>query len=271
MKYDPETERDVFLAVRELGEASLEEVYQYLADHENVEIQKPTLLRYLRRWKAKKIFALNYINNTPVFKLADIPPWYVSGIMALVKGSTNVDMRTAMEALDERLKKQGRIIKPRGVYSDYKTFEIVFEAIDPILGGRVSGQERVLVFPRRTGEPMIPMNWFYGWIRDNAALMDLPRSITHHIAWSNGEFLETPKLTKKTLKVKTGLATYEAVPIGSQFKALMRVPFRGTDLKTIKQLQDWFNALSVAPLRGLGANPRALGGRVKVVEMKQVN
>jgi len=270
MEYDAKTEMLVFLAVQELGEASLEEVQQYMKDHLEKDLDKALLLRYLRRWKAKKIFALNTVDNIPVFKLADIPPWYASGIMAIAKGSTNVDMRTAIEALDEKLKEQGRIIQPRGVYGEYKSYELTFETLDVILGGRISGSERELSFPERDGVPIIPMNWFHGWIRDNAALVNLPQSITHHIAWSNGEFIETPKLQKKTLKVKEGLATYEAIPVGVQFKAIMRVPMRGTTLKTEEQIRQWFEALAVAPLRGLGANPRAYGGRVKLLEMKEI-
>jgi len=270
MEYDAKTEMLVFLAVQELGEASLDEVQEYMKEHLETDIDNAILLRYLRRWKAKKIFALNYVNNNPVFKLADIPPWYSSGIMAIAKGSTNTDMKTAMEALDEKLKAQGRIIQPKGVYGEYKSYELMFETLDIILGGRISGSERQLAFPERDGVPIIPMNWLHGWIRDNAALINLPQSITHHIAWSNGEFVETPKLEKKVLKVKEGLATYEAIPIGTQFTAIMRVPMRGTTLKTEKQVREWFDALAIAPLRGLGANPRAYGGRVKLIQMKEI-
>ena len=233
MEYDPKAELSVFLAVKELGEATQEELYNYLTQQEKLEISKTQLLRNLRRWKAKKIIAANYHDGEIVWKLADVPPWYASGVMAICKGTVSTDMKTALEGLDNRLKEEGRIIQPRGVYGAYKTIELTFETLDPILGGWVGTEERNLIFPRnQKGEPFIPMNWFHGWIRDNAALIDLPQSLTFHIAWSNGLFLQKPTIVQKTVKVKTGLATYEAIPEGTQFKVIMRVPLRGTALKT---------------------------------------
>lgn len=268
MKYDPKMEALVFLAVKELGEATTEEIFDYVTEQEKTEISKTQLMRYLRRWKAKKILALNYHDGQTVWKLADIPPWYSSGIMAICKGTTNDDMNLALEGLDKRLQEQGRIIKPHGVYGQYQTLQLTFKTVDPILGGWVSKEERELIFPRNAkGELFIPMNWLHGWIRDNAALVDLPQSLTHHIAWGNGVFAEQPELLKKCLKVKTGLSTYEAIPEGSEFTVLVRIPLKGTDMKTLENFKEFLDMLAEAPLRGLGAYPRAFGGRVKLIKM----
>lgn len=268
MKYQPKEEIAVFAAVKEMGEATLKEISDYLSEHMKLTIPDDKILRIVRRWKSKKIFALNYINKQWVAKIADIPPWYASGMMDIVKGTDNEAMRIETEALNERLKNQGRIIEPRGVYGNYKTFKLTFEALTPILGGRLSGSERELIFPRNDGKLFVPSNWIRGMLRDNAALINLPKSIAYHIAVGNGEFLKQPKIEQIQLKVFQGLTTYEAVLKGSKFAVTVRFPFKGTRLKKKEQIIEWFELMEEAPLRGLGANPRALGGRIKLVNIE---
>ncbi|MDH5449243.1 MAG: hypothetical protein OEX01_09630 [Candidatus Bathyarchaeota archaeon] len=275
MKYAPEIEVKVFQAVKELGEATQEEITAFLKKHLEIELDSSHLRRYLRRWKAKKVFAFNYIKDQEVIKLADIPPWYASGIMALVTGSTNETMQLEMEKLNDRLKTQGRIVQPRSVWGDFKTFEVIFETIDPILGGRLDMETTdgngSLQFPRNSGMPFVPMNWLKGWLRSNAGLVDLPQAVCYHTAWSNGEFLEIPTFEHKTLTSRRGgVISYEAIPKKTQFKAILRFPFRGCKITSEKQLKEWLKLLEVAPLRGLGANPFAFGGRVKLVEIKEI-
>lgn len=268
MKYEPEKEVKVFLAIHELGEATVKEVQEYLKQHEKTDLDMNTLKRYLGRWKAKKVMAVSFKEGETLFKLADIPPSYVSGIMAICKGTTSEDMRLALDGLNEELKGQGRIIEPRGVYGGYIKYKMVFETIDPILGGWRGGEDGKLIFPNVDGSPIIPANWFYGWIRDNAALAEMPQSVCSHIAFINGKFIKIPELGNVELKVKIGLANYETIPTGTQFETIMRFPYRGTRLKTEKELERFFKELEDAPLRGFGANPRALGGRIKLVELK---
>jgi len=272
MKYNPKLEVQVFEALQELGEATLDEIYEYLTEKMNVKIEKDVLLRYIRRWKAKKVVAISYVNNETVYKMADIPPWYASGIMAIVRKQNEEEMREALEALDKKLKEGTRVITPRGIYGNYKTFVAIFETVDKILGGRIGNNgEEELQFPTEKGKPIIPPNWFRGLIRDNAALADLPKSIAYHFGFSSGEFLEEPKLETVTLKVKQGIAKYQAVPSGTKFRIKFRAPMRGTTLKTKEQLEQFFHAISEAPLRGLGANPYAYGGRIRLLELKEAN
>lgn len=268
IKYNPEEEVAVFAAVKELKEATTEEVLEYLQEQKKMKIKKNLLIRYLRKWKAGKIIAGNYLNGKLLWKLADIPPWYYSGIMAICKGTDSIEMRDALDGLNERLKNEGRIIQPRGVWGNYHTFNMTFECLTPILGGRLSGEERRLIFPNNNGRLIIPSSWFIGMFRDNAALIDLPKSIAYHIAVGNGEFIKEPETEDIQLKVKTGLSTYEAVKQGSKFKVIVRFPFKGSKLKSKKQIQEWFKLMEEAPLRGLGANPKALGGRIRLLEMK---
>ena len=269
MKYDPKTEILVFQAVKELGESSREEIAEYLTKHLNLELKPNELLRHLMKWKAKKIFTIRTRNGLEVWALADIPPWYASGIMATLQKTTNDDMKAEIEALDQRIKEGSEVITKHSPWNTYKSYELTFETITPILGGHPTDEDRETAFPRLNGKPYMPSAWFYGWFRDNQALMESV-AIHYHTAFGSGEFLEEPKLVKKTLKVKTGLNTYETVPEGTKFKLIIRFPTKGSKIKTEEDLHRFFKLLEDAPIRGLGAYPRAFGGRVKLLEMKEI-
>jgi len=269
MKYEPKTEILVFQAVKELGESSREEIAEYLTKHLNLELKPNELLRHLMKWKAKKIFTIRTRNGLEVWALADIPPWYASGIMATLQKTTNDDMKAEIEALDQRIKEGSEVITKHSPWNTYKSYELTFETITPILGGHPTDEDRETAFPRLNGKPYMPSAWFYGWFRDNQALMESV-AIHYHTAFGSGEFLEEPKLIKKTLKVKTGLNTYETVPEGAKFKLLIRFPMRGSKIRTEEDLRSFLKLLEDAPIRGLGAYPRAFGGRVKLLEMKEI-
>jgi hypothetical protein len=270
MKYEPEIEVKVFLAIRELGEATKEEVLDYLKDHEKLTLNPKDLSRYVGRWKSKKIIAVSFKDGETVYKLADVPAWYTSGIMAICKGTTNTDMREALDGLNERIVNEGRIIQPRSPYSDFHSFKLKFETIDKILGGWKGEEEGNLVFPRSDGKLFVPSNWFKGWIRDNAGLVNLVSSVCYHLGIGNGKFLKTPKMGFIQLKVKVGLATYEYIESGSPFEIILRYPMKGTTIKSEDELKSFFKMLEEAPIRGFGANPFALGGRIRLVEMTPI-
>ena len=269
MKYDPELEVKIFLAIKELGEATTKEICSYLITQTKTDIEEKIVLRYLRRWKAKKTVSIVYHDNEVLWKLADIPPWYVSGIMALCKGTTDEDMRTALDAMNEKLSKQGRIIEPRGVWGKYQKARLTFETVDPILGGWISKADGKTIIPAVNGKRMIPANWFKGWLGSNAALADLPQSIRFHIQLMNADLPEfTPK--KYQLKVKMGLNEYEAIPIGTKFTVTWAFPLKGSKFKTLDEWKEFISEISEMPLRGLGSNPFALGGRIKLLSMEKI-
>jgi hypothetical protein len=178
-------------------------------------------------------------------------------------------MRDALDGLNERLKGEGRIIEPRSVWGGYKEVELTFETIDPILGGWIGPEEGELVIPNNNGKRFIPANWFKGWIGSNAGLMDLPESIRFHIQVENAQLPEFEPI-KRQLKVRTGLATYETIPPKTQFTVTWTLPTRGSKLKTIEQWIQFIKRISERPLRGLGANPYAMGGRVKLTNYKTI-
>lgn len=270
MKYDPETEAKVLATLMELSEGTTDEVHSFMVEQEKVDIEKPVLLRYLNRWKTKKVIAVTYRNGEVVWKgNREIPPWYASGVMSIVKGTINEDMRTALDALDTRLKGQGRITQPTGVWGKYRTMELTFETVDPLLGGWVSDQEGETMIPKNNGGYFIPANWFKGWLGSNAALEDLPQSIRFHVQVMNATLPKFKPLHYR-LKVKIGLNKYEAIPPKTQFKVRWSFPLRGCKFKTVEEWCNFIKHIGEYPLRGLGANPYAIGGRVKLVKTKQL-
>jgi len=269
MKYDPQIEVTVFLALQELKEATEAEVKDYLQAHLRTELTQHEVRRYLGKFQKGKIIAVTYRDGETLWHLADIPAWYNSGIMAICKGTTNEEMRTALDGLNERLKSEGRIIEPRSVWGGYKEVQLTFETVDPILGGWIGTEDGHLIIPNYNGKRFIPANWFKGWIGSNAGLADLPESIRFRVQVENAELPEFNPLSYQ-LKVRTGLATYEAIPPKTQFQVTWTLPLRGSKLKTIEQWIQFIKRISERPLRGLGANPYAMGGRIKLTNYKEI-
>ena len=71
------------------------------------------------------------------------------------------------------------------------------------------------------------------------------------------------------LKVKMGIADYEAIPAGTRWTTRIGFPMRGCRIKTKDAWLQFLTLAGETPLRGLGANPFALGGRIKPIEMKE--
>ena len=270
MKIDYKKEAAVFSAVKERGEGTRTELLECLKTKFNFDLTEPELLRYLGIWKAKKTITVRTRSNEEVWALADIPPWYCSGIMALVQSASG-DLKMEFDALDERFKNEGRRIQePKSPWKDFLSYKFTFETLDPILGGQPGEEERKTVFPRNHGKPCIPAAWFYGIIRDNQGLMNVA-ALHYHTAIGVGQFIGEPKLTERTVKVKMGMNTYETIDEGEKFQITMRFPSKGSKLKTKADIQHFFDLISEAPIRGLGAYPRAFGGRIKLLEMQELS
>src|SRR5208283_5425070 len=141
---------------------------------------------------------------------------------------------------------------------DFVSYKFTFETLDPILGGHPSEEERKTVFPRNHGKLCIPAAWFYGLIRDNQGLLNVA-SLQNHVAIGVGKFIGEPKTVEKNVKVKIGMNIYEAVEEGEKFELTMRFPKRGSKLKGKADIQRFFDLIAEAPIRGLGAYPRAFG------------
>lgn len=270
MKIDYKKEATVLAAIIENGERTREELLEILKNSFKMELKPSELLRYLGIWKSKKVITVRTRAGDEVWAVADIPPWYASGVMTLIK-TVDANLKLELEALDARLKEEGGIIKrPRSVYQDFVSYKLTFENLDPILGGHPTEEDRKTQFPRNHGRLCIPPNWIKGFIRDNQPLMDVG-ALQYHTAIGVGLYEEGIETSRKTLKVKTGLNDFEAVPEGAKFTITMRFPTKGTKIKNGEDIKKFFNLCAEAPIRGLGAYPHALGGRVKLLEMQKLS
>ena len=287
MKYLPEEELLVLLAIQEfgearlnemaiqeLGEASLNEINEYIQLHwknlvetEPPEISEDKLLCYVRRWNKRKAVFGNMVNNVFVYSLAGIPWFSKNQIIRCLQ--TPIEAQQLIDNYETKLKERKSVQQP--VYRDYKQFELTFKTIDCMAGGIPNG-ERKLRFPKHPdGTPYVPINWFKGWMQQNSSLANLPQTVfIYKTVFTTGEFVEPPKTYTKLVKVKTGLTEYEYIQAGETFKVLMTYPMQGTTIKRPTQLEQLFKMLEAAPIRGLGSYSEHFGGRVKLVEIKQI-
>lgn len=278
-KYNPKEELLVLMAIQELGESSIDEIREYIENHwqnltesEPKEVPKSKVLRYVRRWNKRKAVSSNIVNSELVYSLADIP-WYPRNqIIRVLKTPDETEASAFIDAYESKLKGRKSIRLPQSVYRDYAKFVLTFEVIDSIAGGIPNG-ERKLQFPKRdNGDLYIPINWLKGWTRDNSVLANLPQTVfKKRTGFSTGEFVEQPETHKIMKKVLMGLTEYEYIKTGERFKVKMNYPMHGTIIKTKEGLAEFFHSLEDTPIRGLGANPAAFGGRVKLLEMRELN
>lgn len=276
MKYNPKEEYVVLLASKELGLANTEEIEEYLEQNSFKTPANTSLI--LERWKARDLLAVQYCEDGKKrYKLAKVPPPFISAKMENVKRMRTKDMAEAIKAI-EREFPEGEVIKPpKGTIGNYKTFEVTVETIDPVLGGTPQDGENILKLHRNPdGTPVISPAQWKGWFRENGRLIDLNPNAKAWIAYSDGVPIEDPKLinVKAPIVVQgrgAGVATYEAFASGTKLKATFRIPFRGIGVSQISDIEKLFTLCETAPKRGLGANPYYFGGRIKLLEIKQTD
>lgn len=272
-RLNPKEEFMVLTAIREKGEATLVEIAWCIKEKWNTEIDTKKLVRYARRWKKRKVIAVNMINNDWVYSARDIPWWPEAQMIHVVKPDTSDAEATEFLANYEgEIKKRGYVTDRKPDIRNYKAFKIVMEAIDTIAGGELTNDEdKVLIFPRSPeGKLMIPRSWLIGLIRDNARLINMTTSIKYNLAVSPGHFTEKPKTKQITVIGKKGPQTHEVVMPGAQFEFMLSYPMHGTPIKSEDDLRNFLKKIETMPIRGLGTYDKRFGGRVKVVEMTKI-
>jgi hypothetical protein len=283
MRYDPAIEVLVFETVEALGEGTRPEILDYMKNTLVVEslahkeflkegMTPQLLLRYLGRWKAKKIITVSSRAGEEIWRLSDVPPWYRQKVAAVLQLQKEGDMKAELKALHDRWKASGHTVsQPVRKWGNYKEVSLVFETIDPILGGRPKqGIDGKLFWPRNPDNNVfVPMSWWYGWTRDNIAMIG-DSGTQYHIGYGHGKVIleEGTKMEEVTLPAKVGFTTYETLPPGVRIETVWRYPFRGSSVTEADKLKAYLELLGETPVRGLGANPRAFGGRVKLVEFQ---
>lgn len=268
MKYEPEKELRVLWIVKELGLASIEEVAERYKELFKEDYEQINLV--MRRWKARKAFVLEQDR----YKIAEIPPWFKSLRMDQLIHLSKNESKKILKDLEELFLGEETVGGgPKPKWREFVKLELTFEAIDPILGGTPSEETGKTVFPHEGNKLVVPMNWLKGLTRDNAALMDVS-GLQYHIAWGKGYWEDgietiTLKAPVSAQGKGVGVAEYESVPAGKKFVVVVRWPMKGSSINSIEKIQEWFNMIAETPIKGLGANPKAYGGRIRLVEIKE--
>jgi len=262
----------VLMAIKDEGELTQSEIKNKLKEKWNVEVDDDKLLRYLRQWKKLKIISSNLVNNNWMYSGRDIP-WYPEAQMmhVVTPDISEVEAKEFLSNYEAEVKERGYIAKRQPDIRDYIMAEVTFETIDYIAGGWQSDEENNLLFPQRNGEIYIPRNWLKGYHRWNARLVNVNENFARdRWAYSNGVFIEQPQIEKQTRIAKHGPVTYETIPPKSQFTFTLQFPTHGCPLKSLDDFKRFYDRCAKAPLRGFGAYDSAFGGRVKLVEIKEI-
>lgn len=256
--------------VKELGLATIEEIEERYQSLFNSKLENANLI--VRRWKARKAFVM----EDKRYKIADVPPWFRSLSMDQLLHQNKRESRQMLKDLEELFTGGEAIGGRKPQWHSYMKLTATFEALDPILGGRPNpnnGDGDRTVFPREGDKLIVPMSWMKGFLRDNAALMDVV-GLQYHVAYGKGYWENGITTTELTATVSrggkgVGIAKYEAVPAGKKFTIVFRWPTHGCAIKTVEKVQEFFDILAETPIRGIGANPKAYGGRIKLVKLKK--
>ena len=277
MVYNPKEEILVLTVLNEIGLANPQEIGEQL-EKINKPILPTNLLLILERWKAKDAVVIDYGTGQKRYKLAKIPAPFKSLKMENVLKMRLTDAKTLVAELETEFPTPTESFHaPRGgLIGNYKTVEITFEAIDPILGGTpVDSETEYKLHRNPAGKPVIAPAQMKGYFRENLRLLDgINPNGYSWIAYTEAIPTDEPKLTKVQAPVVVkgrggvGIAHYEAFASGTKFKTVIRIPLNGIGLKNgIADIRTLFELCEICPKRGLGANPFYLGGKIKLIEM----
>jgi len=274
MKYNAKDIVYAFGALQELGLANAEEVKEFLEQEFKKDMDLDVIKLVLERLRAKDILS---IDTNSRYKIAKIPAPFLSVKMAVIKQWRSKDFGKVVQEFEQAYPQGGQLIEKKGFIHDYQLVTVIFENVDPILGGVPTDRNgRMQVHRNNEGKPVISAGQMYGWFRENERISNLDANAHNHIGFAEAVPTEEVKLTelKAPVVIKRqggcGIVSYEAFPSGTQFKTFMRIPLKGIGFSEItwrKQLEQYFEAVAVCPKRGLGANSRYYGGRVKLVEL----
>lgn len=270
MKYNPKEEILVLQTIKILGQATSEEIKDYLKLKFEHEVGSETLERIVKRWEKRKVITSCIFQNTRTYSLMDIP-WLGRLQMMQVVGLPDDEAKKLLAELEEQTKLKGATGGKGPLYGDYATLKCLFETLDDVAGGDLGPKERTLVFPKdRDGKPFIKPNWMHAFLRDNVRLIN-ESSLFDYIAISPGKFLNDPKLVIKKARVKEGHCDYEVIEPGAKFEMTLRFPLKGfQNLKSVEDIKHLFSLMSEAPVGGggIGAYARNFGGRIALIEIK---
>jgi hypothetical protein len=274
MKRNVVLEAQILKAIEILGEATEEEIINQIKEQFQIEIDAYEFMRNMRRWIAKKCITVTKINGEAAYKFRDVPSFFKSLQMYQMKGITAKDAEAIVAKLEVTTEAEKAQVGKGPLIGGYlkKPIECTFETLDTVAGGDSGQQERLLVFPKRDGKPYIRGNWLSGMMRDNARIIGINETfMRNYVGVSDSQPLDAEIKVVHGVKVAEGIADYETIPAGTQFTMRIRFPFKGSCIRNIEDFKEFFTVFEDAPLRGLGAYAKFFGGRIKLVEVKELN
>jgi hypothetical protein len=271
MKRNIVLEAQILKAIEVLGEATEPEILAEIKEQFDVEINDYEFMRNLRRWLAKKCVTISKINGENAYKLRDVPPSFKSLQTYQLKGMTAKDAETTIAKLEQHYQAIKANISKEPAYGGYKLLGCRFESLDRIAGGDGGTEDRVLNFPTKKGAPYIRRNWMRGFLRDNARISNINGTfMSEYVGISDSEPIDVEVTRVDGVKVKEGLCSYDTIPEGTEFTMKIRFPFRGSKIKTLQDFVKMFKDLEDAPIKGLGAYSNYFGGRIRLIEAKEI-
>lgn len=262
----------VLATVKEEGEVSIDEIETFLKDR-GIELERIKIIDYIRKSKAKGILATSYFNERTVYKMAAIRPWFVSLNMAtLLEDQSAFD--NALEKIDKTFK-AAATGPGTNTYRNYKPYEVVIETIDPILGGVPTNEKNKMAMRRDAdNKPIIAAQQLRAWTRDNLYLSETPSALFRWITYTDAYPLEEDvKLIKLKARGAPGAGYFwhEAWPAETKLRFSERIPLTArANPDPVGAILKMYELAEKMPRRGLGANPFAYGGKIRLVELKPV-
>ena len=262
-----------FAVLEELGLANAEEIQDYMKKELKTELDLNDLKLILERLRAKDILT---IDTELRYKISKIPAPWMSVKMPLIKKWKSKDFQKAVDDVEKAFPQGPVLVAKKGFIKDYKIVTLIFEAVDPILGGVPNGDEKMHLHRNTSGTPVLSAGQMYGWFRENERTIGLDANAYNHIGFCEAVPTETPEIVERQAPIilkgrgGCGIAKYEAFKEGTKFKTYMRIPLEGigfTETNYTAKLQELFEATAICPVRGMGANPRYNGGRIKLIEI----
>lgn len=272
MKRNVVLEAQILKAIEVLGEATEPEILSEIKEQFDVEINDYEFMRNLRRWLARKCITISKIKGENAYKLRDVPPFFKSLQTFQLKGITAKDAETIVAKLEQHYQALKADINKEPAYGGYKLLECHFVTLDRVAGGDGGTEDRVMNFPQRQGAPYIRRNWMRGFLRDNARISNINGSfMAEYVGISDSEPMDVEVTRVDGVKVKEGLCSYDTIPEKTEFHMKIRFPFRGSKIKSVEDFIKMFKDLEDAPIKGLGAYSNYFGGRIRLIEAKEIN
>jgi hypothetical protein len=264
------------IAVQKIGQATIPEIVEFMGKKYSLELSEKKVRRICNRFKKRDIMSVGYVSTEDGTEEAySMAKPHFKNIPETAQLKDLVAHEDAQSLIAELEGKEGSGTKDKlPIICDYTTYELTFNIKNFVLGGLPSEKgDNVNVLYRKNEDKkvFIPKTWFYGYIRNNARLMN--KTNPHrYIAFSEGEVeLNGNKITTvRTIVEKRGFIEHEALPAGTKIHTIWSVPNKGgSNAFNEGEFEKFLKMLGKIRISGLGAYNRKYGA-LELIEMKKV-